>query len=159
MVKQLYWLYWAIIKWSYYCLFVINACVIPVNKCVFFPHKKDNMTALTEVYAELLKHRHQFWLCIGELKTSQGKWYWIWVTLTGLTSSHMGFPGGSDCKESACSAGDLGSGRSPREGNGNPLQYSCLENLRDSRAWQAVVHVVAKSRTQLSNFTQEKHWV
>ena len=43
----------------------------------------------------------------------------------------MGFPGGSDGKESACSAGDLGSipglGRSPVEGNGNPLQYSCLE--------------------------------
>ena len=47
----------------------------------------------------------------------------------------MGFPGGSDCKESACSAGDPGSwfgipglGRSPGEGSGNPLQYSCLEN-------------------------------
>ena len=42
-----------------------------------------------------------------------------------------------------------GSGRSPGEGNGNPLQYSCLENLTDRRAWQATVHMVAKSRTQL----------
>ena len=124
--------------------------------CVFFSHKKDNMTALTEVCAELLQHRDQFWLYIGELKTSQGKWYWIWVALTGLTSTGMGFPVGSDCKESACSAGDLGLGRSPGEENGNPLQYSCLENLRDSRAWQATVHGVAKSQTQLSNFTDKK---
>ena len=47
----------------------------------------------------------------------------------------MGFPGGSDSKESACNAGDLGSipelGRSPRERNGNPLQYSCLDNSKD----------------------------
>jgi len=51
----------------------------------------------------------------------------------------MDFPGGSDGKVSACNAGDLGSisgsGRSPREGNGNPLQYSCLENFRDGEAW------------------------
>ena len=62
-----------------------------------------------------------------------------------------GFPGGSDGKESACNAGDLGSipasGRSPGEGNGNPLQYSCLENPMGSGAWQAIVHGVAKSQT------------
>ena len=54
---------------------------------------------------------------------------------------------------SACGAGNLGSipgsGRSPGEGNGNPLQYSCLENPRDGGAWWAAVHGVAKSRTQL----------
>ena len=65
-------------------------------------------------------------------------------------------PGGSEGKESACSVGDLslisGSGRSPREENGNPLQYSCLENPMDRGAWQATVHRVAKSQ-QLSNFT------
>ena len=58
---------------------------------------------------------------------------------------------------SACNAGDLrlipGSGRSPGEGNGNPLQYSCLENPMDGGAWWATVHGVAKSRTQLSDFT------
>ena len=63
----------------------------------------------------------------------------------------MGFPGGSDGKESACSAGDLGSipgsGESPGEGNVNPLQYSCLENSVDRGAWPAVVHGVAKSQT------------
>ena len=55
-----------------------------------------------------------------------------------------GFPGGSDNKESACNEGDLGSiprlGRSPGERNGNPLQYSCLENSMDRGAWQATVH-------------------
>ena len=66
----------------------------------------------------------------------------------------MGFPGGSDCKESACKTGDLvlipGSGRFPGEGNGNPLQYSGLENSVDRGDWRAV-HGVAKSRTQLSD--------
>ena len=61
-----------------------------------------------------------------------------------------GFPGGSDGKDSSCSVGDLGlipgSGRSPGEGNGNPLQYCCL----DRGAWQATVHGVTKSRTRLN---------
>ena len=60
-------------------------------------------------------------------------------------------------KASACKAGNLGSipgsGRTPGEGNGNPLQYSCLENFMDGGAWWARVHGVAKSQTQLSNFT------
>ena len=63
----------------------------------------------------------------------------------------QGFPGGSDGKESACSAGDLGSipglGRSPGEGNGNPLQYSCQENSMDRGTWQTTIHGVAKSQT------------
>ena len=61
------------------------------------------------------------------------------------------FPGGLDGKESACSVGDPGlipgSGRSPGEGNGNPLQYPCPENSMDQRAWQATVHGVTKRRT------------
>ena len=56
----------------------------------------------------------------------------------------MDFPGDSYSKESSRNAGDLGSipglGRSPGEGNGNPLQYSCLENSMDGGAWQAPVH-------------------
>ena len=63
--------------------------------------------------------------------------------------------GGSDGKESACNAGDpgliLGSGRSPGEGNGSPLQTSRLENPVDRGAWQATVHGVAKSQTGLSD--------
>ena len=62
--------------------------------------------------------------------------------------------GGSDGKESASSAGELGSisgwERSPPEGNGNPTQYSCLENSMDRGASGATVHGVAKSWTQLS---------
>ena len=61
------------------------------------------------------------------------------------------FAGSSDSKESACNAGDLGSipgsGRCPGEGNGIPLQYSCLENPMDGGAWQATVHGVIKRQT------------
>ena len=68
-----------------------------------------------------------------------------------------GFPGGSEVKASAYITGDLGSipgsGRSPGEGNGNALQYSCLENPVDGGAWWATVHGVTKSRTRLSDFT------
>ena len=67
------------------------------------------------------------------------------------------YPGGLDGKESACNTRDPGSipgsGRSPEEGNGNPLQYSCLENPKDGGAWWAIVHGVAKSQTWLSDFT------
>ena len=63
----------------------------------------------------------------------------------------MGFPGGSDGKESACNAGDpgsiLGSGRAPGEGNGSPLQCSCLENSMDRGAWLVTAHRVTKSWT------------
>ena len=65
----------------------------------------------------------------------------------------VGFPGGSLDYESAFDAGDAGSisglGKSPGEGNGNPLQYSCLENPRDGGAWRAAVYGVAQSRTRL----------
>ena len=68
-----------------------------------------------------------------------------------------GFPGGSDGKEFMCSVGHPGSipdlGRSPREGNSNPLHYSGLENAMDRGAWWAAVHRVTKSQTRLSDFT------
>ena len=61
-----------------------------------------------------------------------------------LTSFSTGFPGGAEVKASGCNVGDLdsipGSGRSHGEGNGNPLQYSCLENPMDGGAWWATVH-------------------
>ena len=69
----------------------------------------------------------------------------------------LGFPGGLEVKASAYNVGDLGSipglGRSTGGGNGNPPQYSCLENPMDGRAWWTTVHRVTKSRTQLSDFT------
>jgi len=68
-----------------------------------------------------------------------------------MTCYHMGFPGGSDGKEYACNAGDLdsipGSGRSPGEGNGNPLQYFCLEDSMDRGVWWATVYGITKSQT------------
>ena len=61
-------------------------------------------------------------------------------------------------KASVCNVGDPGSisglGRYPEEGNGNPLQYSCLENSMDGGAWWATVHGVAKTLKQLSDFTK-----
>ena len=75
----------------------------------------------------------------------------LWTTV----SSDVGFPGGSDGKASVCNAGDPGSvprlGRSPGEGNGYPLQYSCLESSMDRGAWSAIVHWIEKSQTRLSD--------
>ena len=85
----------------------------------------------------------------------EGIWntkHWLIIQLQFLK---FGFPGGSGGKESTCNAEDLGSipgsGRSPGEGNDNPLQYSCLENPMDREAWQATVYGAAKSPTQLSD--------
>ena len=73
----------------------------------------------------------------------------------------LGFPGGSDCKESACNAEALilipGSGRSPERGNGNPLQCSCLGNPMKRGAWWATIHGVTNSWTRLSDCTFTFH--
>ena len=73
----------------------------------------------------------------------------------GGHEAFLGFPGDSVGKESTCNARDLGLipglGRSPGEGNGNPLQYSCLENSKDRGAWRASVHRAAESCTHLSD--------
>ena len=80
-----------------------------------------------------------------------------WYCTTWGITANICFPGGSEVKASACNLGDLGSipgsGRSPGEGNGNPLQYSCLENPMDGGAWWTTVHGVTKSQTRLSDFT------
>ena len=86
-------------------------------------------------------------------------WWWdmesTWeASSPGINRPYLGFPGGSDGKESACNMGDQGSipglGRSPGEGTGYPLQYSCLESSMDRGAWQATDHRVTKSWTRLS---------
>ena len=100
------------------------------------------------------------------LENSMDRWAWL-ATVHGDTKSRtwlsnfhfykvaLGFPGGSVVKES-CSLVNMGSipgsGRSPGGGNGNPLQYSCLENPMDRGAWQAIVHIVAKSQTLLNSW-------
>ena len=78
----------------------------------------------------------------------------------------MGFPGGSEVKASASNAGDLGSipgsGRSPGEGNGNLLQYSCLENPMDGGGWWATVHGsqrVGHNTTERLHFTSLHVWM
>ena len=74
---------------------------------------------------------------------------WLYIYM------YLGFPAGSDSKESACNAEDPGSipglGRSPGEEDGNPLQYSCLGNSMDRGAWWATVYGIAESQTQLSD--------
>ena len=79
--------------------------------------------------------------------------------MTCITFWKTGLPCRFSSKESACNGGDPGSTpgsrRSPREGNGNPLQYSCLKNPMDGGAWWATVHGVAKNWTQLSDWRTE----
>ena len=73
------------------------------------------------------------------------------LVISSVIDIYLDFPGGSDGKESACNAGDLGlilgSGRFPWEENGYPLQCSCLENAVDKGAWWAAVHGITKSQT------------
>ena len=80
-----------------------------------------------------------------------------WTLSFSFPLRHQGFPSGSDGKEYACSAGDLcsipGSGRSPGEGNDDPLQYLCLENSMDGETWRATVHGVTKSRFTMEQLT------
>ena len=92
-------------------------------------------------------HMDGFW---GIRKNCKRPWNLV------LFPASLGFPGGSDGKESACKAGNPGLipglGRSPGEGNGNPAQYSCLENPMDGGAWQGSSGIT-KSWTWLSDYT------
>ena len=101
-----------------------------------------------------VSHTHQ-WLLRGRRKGEGGEGWE--ESLRGLQPPRSHFPHSSVGKESTCNAGDLGSipglGRSPREGNGNPLHYSCLENPVDRGAWWATVHRVAWSRTRLKQLS------
>ena len=84
------------------------------------------------------------------------EWY-LFVVSICIFLKTTGFPDGSDSKKSACNAGDVGSvpglGRSPGEGNGSPLQYSCLKSPMDRGAWRVTVHGIAESQIGLSNHT------
>ena len=104
--------------------------------------KKRNFILCTSVVYIIARNMHLFYNWIITIKCS-----------IDIENKIGRFPGGSEVKASACNAGDLGSvpglGRSPGEGNGNPLQYSCLENPMDRGAWWATLHGVTKSRTRL----------
>ena len=101
------------------------------------------------------------WICASQLWTSQ-----MFLSLSSPILDGKGFLGVSDSKESACNPGDTGlipgSRRSLGEGNGNPLQYSCLENSMDRGAWRATVHGVTVSDT-VRDWThaqlQSKRWL
>ena len=102
-------------------------------------------------------HRKQICDYQREEETSQG--YEIntckHLNVKQINNKDLQLPGDSDSKESDCNEGDTGSdpglGGFPGEENGNPSQYSCLENLMDRGAWWATVHRVSKSLTLLSN--------
>ena len=90
-----------------------------------------------------------YWMvCLGNEQRSFCR-FWDCIQVLGFTAC-------SEVKASVCNSGDLGSipgsGRSPGEGNGNPLQYSCVENSMEGGAWSATVHRVAKSQTRRSDF-------
>ena len=79
------------------------------------------------------------------------------IPILYVTQPETGSPGGSVVKNLPANAGDSdwipGLGRSPRGGNGSPLQYSCLENPTNRGTWRATIHRVAKSQIRLSNWT------
>ena len=119
--------------------------------------KKNNSYSVNEATVRKNRPGGETEKCSTEDISSPCLSCWPTCSVPLLLRSSFGFPGGSEVKASACSAGDLGSipasGRFPWEGNGNPLQYSCLENPMDGGAWWATVHRVSKSRTPLSDFT------
>ena len=102
---------------------------------------------------KMVKDREVWCAIVHEVSKCQ-TWLRGWTTTLHIVPCMYNFPGGSDGKEFVCNAGDLssipGSGRLPGEGNGNPLQYSCLGNPMDKGVWQATAHGVAKSLPWLS---------
>ena len=109
---------------------------------------------LSRVFSNTTVQKHQY------KSFAQEDWQWLSKqTRCSLLLSSQGFPGGSVGKESACNAGDTSlipeSGRSPGEGNGNPLQYSCLRNPMDRGGWWVTVHGVTRVG---HNFTTKPSW-
>ena len=118
-------------------------------------HTSFSLKRLIEAYNA--REKNQYSVYLSKLGVSCQIDEVVLPILIFFPLSLFGFPGGSEDKASACNAGNPGLipglGRSPGEGNGNPLQYSCLENPMDRGVWRDAVHRVAKSRTRLSDFT------
>ena len=112
------------------------------------PGNGDCPGDMGQQYQLLAGYDIKSWLCPSTLRA-------VLIMSFKLCKPQFPSPGGSDGEKSACSAGDPGSipesERSPGEGNGNPLQYSRLENPMDRGAWQATVRGTTKSRAQLSD--------
>ena len=135
---------------------------MPLTQKVNFPKKfsAEKRDACVQVQSQVTAWPksqavlHLFYFFSWSLKLwtrkgpKSGMTYLIIGILKNSCEPVLGFPGGSDGKETACSAGNpvsiSGLGRSPGEGNGNPLQYSCLENPTDKGAWWATVHKVSR---------------
>ena len=130
--------------WNQYIYFSSMSCLFCLLKlCVLYvwQYRKNKSSFLDSMY--LIKP----WLAMAYkfilfFKSTLNR---------GILMYTIGFPSGSVSKESACNAGDLGSisgsGRSPGEGNGNPLQYPCLGNPMDRGTWRTTVHGSHKSQT------------
>ena len=136
----------------------------PMRQVVQILSLLESGTSELQILTQDKKQNHRSWMiCSSKLSQDQNQDQNLFLLLllrlmmisTGLSSRD--FPGGSDSKASVYNVGDPGSipgsGRSSGEGNGNPLRYYCLENPMDRGAWQTTVHGVAKSQTQLSDFT------
>ena len=124
---------------------------LPVNFSLMFSISVKNTMGI------LIENTSNLWITLGSMDILTMFQSMDVFPFMYIFYNFGGFPGGSDGKASACNAGDPGSfpgsGRSPGEGNGNPLQHSCLENPMKRGAWYATVHGVAKSQTRPSNFT------
>ena len=123
---------------------------------------KQNQAALGSPQSYLRGRKENTWYLSWCRIRQLNSWVetFLWRRDRLPTPVFLGFPGSSDGKESSCNEGDLGLilvlGRSPVERNSYPRQSSCLENSMDRGAWQATVHGVAKSRTRLSDWTQQQ---
>ena len=119
--------------------FHLRSIQLTREKCTVYKHNLNDLLKDT-VYHDIKELKLQK---IGMSNIA------INIFLTHTLHMAIGFPGGSVSKETACNAGDLGSipgsGRSPRQGNGNPLQNSCLGNPMDRGAWWATVHGVTRA--------------
>ena len=131
-------------------------------KCylVYWDHRSDSIQAFTPWPKLDLSREDAVW---SLLRKTSG-FILSWALVCQAIGNIMGLPRWLSGKESACDAGDIkdvGSipelGRSPGGGHGNPLQYSCLESPMDREAWQATVHRVSNSQTQLKQLSTRVH--
>ena len=122
-----------------------------------------NLTVFLEVREIIKQVLLGAWACVLEVHTENVRGSVNAVFILYAPHLWKGFPGGSDGNESACNARDLGSipglGRSPGGGQGNPLQYSCLENPLDRGAWRATVHRVTQSWTRSDLAHTHSSWI